>query len=345
LIQTWRELSAKKVRLLNMYGQTETVGNILIYDIPDQLDTTPAVIPLGPPIAGTQVYLLDENNQAPLQGEIGQIHVGGDILARGYINQPRLTAGQFIPDPFSDIPGSRLFKTGDQGSLLPDNTICFKGRTDFQVSIRGFRIEPGEAEAALKLHPGITGAVVSVFENASGNKELIAYFETEPERPVPGVDEIRQFLAGKIPEYMIPSRYMRLDSLPRLPNGKINRHDLPQPLLNKNRPELSSTYIVPGNPAERAIAEIWQEILNLEKVGIKDNFFDLGGNSLLAAQVIDRLSRLFTLEFPISMLFERPTVQSFSQIILQKDSEPVQGQDSVNRGKMRKAMQKRRMKG
>lgn len=344
LVQTWRKLTGHNAGLVNMYGQTETVGNILINNIQGQLDTTPQVIPLGPPNDNTRIYLLDENVQLTQPGSEAQIHVGGGVLARGYLNQPDLTAERYIPDPFSGKPGARLFKTGDRGYLLPDETICFTGRIDFQVNIRGFRIELGEVEAALKLHDGISAAIVDVFEDSAGRKELIGYFETEPGGKIPSVDDMREFLAGKIPSYMIPLKYQRLESLPRLPNGKINRQSLPPWLPKQGRPELSSTYIAPGNPTERAIAVIWQEVLDLDRVGIMDNFFDLGGNSLLAAQVIDRQERYFTMEFPVALLFEKPTVHSLSEFIRQKCSEIVDSQASFDRGKKRKAHRAKRSK-
>ncbi len=344
LVRAWRRLPNNNTVLYNMYGQTETNGNILIYRIPEEFDTELKKVPLGPPITGTKVYLLDDKRRISLKNNVAQISIGGGCLARGYLNKPDLTAQRFITDLLSNTPGSQIFMSGDLGRSLPDQTISFTGRADFQVNVRGHRIELGEVEAAITHHTHIAEAVASVYESPSGKTELAIYYEAEPNEAPPIIDEIRKFLLEKIPEYMVPSRYIKLKSLPRLPNGKINRHNLPKIQSQENRPELSNAYILPGNPTENIVAGIWQEILGLEKVGILDNFFDLGGNSLLAAQLIDQLGNYFKTEFPLSVMFETPTVQTFCEKIIGNSTALEEAQKSVDRGKIRKKIKRKRKK-
>jgi acyl carrier protein len=257
-------------------------------------------------------------------------------LARGYFNKPDLTAEKFIPHPFTDEPGSRVYKTGDQARYLPNGNIQFLGRVDHQVKIRGFRIEPGEIEAALGEHPSVRETVVvaredataehqpvdnpkSVIENRKSGKRLVAYIVCNDNRTVQ-IDELRTSLKSKLPDYMVPSVFVFLDGLPLDPNGKVNRRSLPAP--DQARPDLKEPLVPPRTPAEKLIAEIWAEVLALKKIGIHDNFFDLGGHSLLGAQVISRVRDAFQVELPLRSLFESPTVAGLAVQVTQKKGLP-----------------------
>jgi acyl carrier protein len=269
-------------------------------------------IPIGRPIANTRIYLLDKYLQPVPMGVVGELHIGNDGLAQGYLNQPELTAEKFVPNPFSDEPGARLYKTGDLARYLPDGNIEFLGRIDNQVKIRGYRIELGEVEAVLSQHPGVLEAVVVARDDAL-DKRLVAYVVHRP-----GVDisanELRGFLKQKLPEYMIPSVFIVLDALPLTPNGKVDRKALPAP--DQNRPELEQAYQAPRTPMEDTLAEIWREVFKLERIGIHDNFFDLGGHSLLATQVVSRVRAAFQTEVSLRTLFEKPTVAELANAIL-----------------------------
>jgi acyl carrier protein len=248
------------------------------------------------------VYLLDEGlNPVPV-GMEGELYIGGDGLARGYLNRPDLTAERFIPDPFSKTPGARLYKTGDRARRLPDGAIQFLGRNDFQVKLRGFRVELGEIETVLTSHPGVKEAVATVREE--GEKRLVGYIVAK--EPAPAPHELRRFLRERLPEYMVPSTFVFMDRLPLTPNGKLDRRALPVP--EQTRPELEETFVAPRTPVEERVAGIWAEVLGLERVGVYDNFFNLGGHSLLATQVVSRVREAFQVETPLRVFFETPTV-------------------------------------
>jgi acyl-coenzyme A synthetase/AMP-(fatty) acid ligase/acyl carrier protein len=294
--------------LINGYGPTESTTFATCYSIPPGMDGESS-IPIGRPIANTRVYILDGHLQPVPVGVPGELCIGGDGLARGYLNRPDLTVEKFIPDPFANDPGFRLYRTGDLARYLPDGTIEFLGRIDHQVKIRGFRIEPGEIESVLAKHPGIREAVVAAREDIPGDKRLVAYL-VPTSGTAPPAGELRRFLAEQLPEYMIPSAFVPLDSLPLTPNGKVDRRALPAP--DSSRLELEESYVAPQTPVELAIAELWAEVLRLERVGIHDNFFHMGGHSLLATQVISRIRNLLQVEVPLRDLFESQTIAAFS---------------------------------
>jgi amino acid adenylation domain-containing protein len=260
---------------------------------------------IGRPIANTEIYLLDAHMQPVPIGVRGELHIGGDGLARGYLDRPDFTAEKYIPNAFSAVPGARLYKTGDLARHLPDGNIEFLGRIDHQVKIRGFRIELGEIEAVLARHPGVHEAVVAVQKDASNEPRLIAYIVPKPGSP-PEFPEVRSFLKSRLPDYMIPSASVTLSALPLTPSGKVDRNALPAP--DQSRPDLKESFIAPRTPAEEGIARIWSEVLKLDQVGVHDNFFDLGGHSLLATQVISRMREAFQIDLPLRDLFENPTV-------------------------------------
>ena len=246
------------------------------------------------------------------------MHIGGDGLARGYLNRPELTADKFIPNPFSEGPGERLYKTGDLARYLPDGDIEFLGRIDHQVKIRGFRVELREIETVLLSHPAVGEAVVLAHEAAKGDKQLVAYVVGK-HAPAPTVTQLRRFLQEKLPDYMVPATFVWLDAFPLTPNGKVDRRALPPP--DGLRPELESAYVAPRSEVERTIATIWQEVLHLEKLGTHDNFFDLGGHSLLMAFVLGKLRAVFPKALSMIDLFKYPTINALANYLSQEKGE------------------------
>jgi amino acid adenylation domain-containing protein len=294
----------------NMYGPTETT----IWSATHRVESGGGVIPVGRPINNTQIYILGPYfNPVPV-GVPGELYIGGIGLARGYKNHPELVAEKFVPNPFSDEPGARLYKTGDRARYLSDGTIEFLGRMDNQVKIRGFRSELGEIEAVLSQNPAVRDAVVIAREDTPGDKRLVAYVVSS-QAQIPATSDLREFLKESLPEYMVPSAFVMLDALPLTPNGKVDRHALPPP--DQTRPELSEKFVAPATPRDITIAEIWATVLKLEKVGIHDNFFELGGHSLLATQVISQMSEAFQVDISLRALFENPTVAGMAAQIAQ----------------------------
>jgi amino acid adenylation domain-containing protein len=296
-------------KFFNNYGPTEntvvtTSGQIL----PTESDSK--FPPIGRPIANTQVYILDPYLQPLPIGVYGEIYIGGLSLARGYLNRPDLTSDRFIANPF--VANERIYKTGDLGRYLPDGNIEFLGRIDHQVKIRGFRIELGEIETVLTQHPQVQQVVVIVREDHPGNKYLTAYIVSETETLTSS--ELRQFLKGNLPEYMIPAAFVMLKALPLTPNGKVDRLVLPKPEITNS--ELETAFVAPGTALEAKLAEIWCTVLHREQVGIYDNFFELGGHSLLITSVISRIQEHFSIVLPLRSLFTAPTIAELSQVII-----------------------------
>jgi amino acid adenylation domain-containing protein len=303
-IAFWRA-SAAETLLVNEYGPTETVVGCCVYRVPAG-QAGAGVIPIGRPIANTRLYVLDDALQPVPIGVAGELYIGGAGVARGYLDRPALTAERFVPDPFAEEPGRRLYKSGDRARWRPDGQLEYLGRADDQVKIRGHRVELGEIEAAVAGHPAVRAAAVVARDDATGDRRLVAYLEAEPARPAPTVPELRRFLGESLPEPMIPSAFVVLEALPLSPNGKVDRAALPAP--EADRPELGTQYIAPRTPAEEVVAGIWAAVLGLGRVGVHDNFFDLGGHSLLATQVVSRLRDAWATELPLRALFEAPTV-------------------------------------
>jgi len=288
----------------NLYGPTETT----IWSTTTQILNSDN-ISIGRPIANTQIYILDsQQNHVPI-GVPGELHIGGVGLARGYLNRPELTAEKFIKNPFSDAPNSRIYKTGDLARYLPDGNIEYLGRIDNQVKIRGFRIELGEIEAVLGQHPSVRENSVIVHETDSNDKRLIAYLVLHQ---VVEKTELRHFLKARLPDYMLPSAFVTLESLPLTPNGKIDRRALSQLPIET---QLSEEQVAPHTHEEKLLAGIWAEVLGIEQVGIYDNFFELGGHSLLAIQLISKLCESFDVEIPLRELFASPTIAGMIQAI------------------------------
>ncbi|MEP0883302.1 amino acid adenylation domain-containing protein [Trichocoleus sp. ST-U3] len=334
---------APSCHILNHYGPTETTVGVLTYQVEaGNIAHVSRTVPLGRPLANTQIYILDNHLQPVPIGVSGEIYIAGESLARGYLNQPELTDKKFIFNHFierdetelNDIPpnsqltihNSQLYKTGDLARYLPDGNIDFLGRIDHQVKIRGFRIELGEIEAVLRQHPAVEQAVVVVREDLPGDKRLVAYSvlsqqqgSREEASQSNLMGDLRSFVKAKLPEYMIPSAFVILKTLPLTANGKVDRKKLPAP--EQIRPELAGTFVAPRTNVEEVIAGIWAEAIGIEQVGIYDNFFELGGHSLLATQVISRLRDAFNVEFPLRQFFDSPTVADLAVAIAQKIAE------------------------
>jgi hypothetical protein len=311
-VETLQRL-APACAILNHYGPTEATVGVLTYRVAENrcAPVTPT-LPLGRPLANVQVYLLDQYLQPVPIGVQGELYIGGGNLARGYLNQPVLKAERFIPHPFSDTPGARLYKTGDLARYLPDGNLEFLGRSDHHVKIRGYRVELGEVEATLEQHPAIRQAVVCPQEDIQGHKRLVAYLVLF-EEAAPSSQTLRSFLQTKLPDYMVPEVFVMLDALPLTPNGKADRQALPVP--DRSRRPLEETFVASRTPSEELLAGIWAHALGLESVGIHDNFFALGGHSLLAMQVITLLRQAFQVDVPLRELFIAPTVASLARRI------------------------------
>ncbi|BDI19715.1 hypothetical protein ANSO36C_55170 [Nostoc cf. commune SO-36] len=311
---------APDCQIFNHYGPTEATVGVLTYPI-DQSRTDSATVPIGKAIANTQIYLLDSHLQPVPIGVPGELYIGGDSLARGYLNLPELTLEKFIPNPFNNSKSHRLYKTGDLARYLPDGNIEFLGRVDDQVKIRGFRIELEEILLTLQQHPAVQQAIVCSREDVPGDKRLVAYIVFEPKSaiPHPQSTDLRAFLREKLPEYMVPSAFVMLKTLPLTANGKIDREKLPAP--EQVPPELAATFVAPRNQTEEAIAKIWAEVLAVEQVGIHDNFFELGGHSLIATQVISRIRQSLQVELPLRQFFDSPTVADLGVMLAQNLAE------------------------
>jgi amino acid adenylation domain-containing protein len=293
----WRR-NAPETRLVNEYGPTETVVGCCTYEVGSEAEPSGA-IPIGRPIANTQLYVLDGRFELTPAGVLGELVIGGAGVARGYVSRAGLTGERFVPNPFG-APGTRLYRTGDVARWADRGVLEFIGRKDAQIKLRGYRIELGEVESVLQRQPGVRECVVVARADAQGSKRLVAYVTPET------VDaaELRDALRTRLPEYMIPSVFVGLPALPLTPNGKVDRKALPAPGVTQTQRE----YVAPRSPVEQLLANTWSELLHVERVGIHDSFFELGGHSLLATQVVARIRQALGTELPVRTLFEAPTI-------------------------------------
>ncbi|MGH7827785.1 MAG: MupA/Atu3671 family FMN-dependent luciferase-like monooxygenase, partial [Candidatus Binatia bacterium] len=311
LAEQMTELASGRVH--NMYGPTETT----IWSATHPVAKVGRTVPIGRPVANTQIYILDAHLHPIPIGLAGEIFIGGAGVVRGYFERAELTAERFIPDPFSREPGARLYRTGDLARYLPDGNVEFLGRLDHQVKIRGHRIELGEIESVLEGRAAVREAVVIMREDTPGENRLVAYL-TAKEQPFPSIDELREFLTHKLPDYMVPSAFVLLDALPLTPNGKVDRRALPMP--DQARPAFEKPFVAPSNPLEEVLAGTWAKLLGVERVGTDDNFFELGGHSLFAVRLISQLRTLFKVELPLRTLFDTPTVAALSRAIIANET-------------------------
>jgi amino acid adenylation domain-containing protein len=302
-------------QLFNAYAPTEATVYATATQYLDGGDHIPS---LGRPISNMQIYLLDQHLRPVPIGITGEIHLSGAGLARGYLNQPELTAERFVPDPFSRIAGARLYKTGDLARFVNCERIEFVGRADQQVKVRGFRIELGEIETVLGQHLNVREAVVVARADAPGGKRLIGYVVAR-EEPPPTTTELREYLERTLPDFMVPSAFVVLETLPLTPTGKVDRNALPLP--EQARPELAQIYVAPRTAVEEVLCSLYSEVLQIEPVGVHDSFFDLGGHSLLATQITSRVRLAFQVQLPVRTLFEAPTVERFAAAILSDEKQ------------------------
>jgi amino acid adenylation domain-containing protein len=306
-----------KARLTNVYGPTETTMHVTVWEY--QKGAKERIAPIGHPVGNTQAYILDKHMQPVPISIPGELCIGGAQVARGYLNRPELTAERFINDPYGKQPGGKLYRTGDLARFKDDGSIEFLGRIDHQVKIRGYRIELGEIESVSRQHAAVSEVIVIAREDVPGDKRLVAYIVARPEQTLK-VSELRNHLLAKLPDYMVPSAFVLLDSLPLLSNGKVNLNALPAPGFS--RQQLEQDYVAPRNEAEQVLVKIFADVLGLEKVGVEDNFFLLGGHSLSATQVIIRLRDTLHADVPLRRMFEKPTVSGLALAVEEFKNQP-----------------------
>jgi amino acid adenylation domain-containing protein len=306
---TWKQLAGQaEIEFYNVYGPTECTVDTTVYRITGE----PGQPSIGRPIRNMRTYILDEEQRPVPMGVSGELYVGGAGVARGYLNRAELTADRFVPDALSGEAGARLYRTGDVARYLADGRIELLGRADGQVKVRGFRIELGEIEAVLGGHPAVQDAVVMLREDVSENRRLVGYVVATVE-PLPSESEWRSFLKQKLPDYMIPETFMTLEEMPLTPNGKVDRRALPAP--QDERQGSGMVYVAPRTPVEEVLCKIWEEVLGVASVGAEDNFFEIGGHSLLAARMISQARQAFSVGLSLKAIFESPTVEELAAVI------------------------------
>jgi amino acid adenylation domain-containing protein len=306
LAQTFREL-LPDAKLINLYGSSEVSANVTYYDT-SLLPENAISIPIGRPIDNTQAYVLDHHLQPNPVGVYGELYIGGDGLAKGYLNRAELTQERFIDNPF--VPATKLYKTGDLVRYLNNGNLEYLGRHDDQIKVRGFRVELGEIEATIIKHPAIQNAVVIASDDEQGNQRLIAYMVADLEG---SAAQLHSYLQEKLPDYMVPSAFVVLDAIPLTPNGKVDKRSLPTD--NLIRPNSTPSFVAPRNFSELALAKIWESLLNISPIGVKDNFFDLGGHSFLAVRLMAQIYERFGHNLPLSTLFEGGTIEQLAKIL------------------------------
>jgi amino acid adenylation domain-containing protein len=343
LAGAWQARFGERVRLLNTYGPTETTVVATTYELPKpSQEPRHFGVPIGRPIPGARTYILDVRGNPSPVGVPGELHIGGSGLAMGYLNRPDLTAASFVPDPFGTTPGARLYRTGDLARYLGDGTIEFLGRADRQVKLHGFRIEPGEVEAVLMSEVSVAQAAVIVREDRPGDRRLVAYVVAAPGASA-NAAELRRLAKSRLPEHMVPSAVVELARLPLTPNGKLDSAALPAP---DGARQTEQTYVAPRTDLERRIAAIWCEVLGIQSVGVADNFFDLGGHSMLVVRLHARLSAEVGGELTVVDIFRLPTVAALARQLTTADEPEAFADAAHDRArKQREAMARRRKAG
>ena len=290
---------------MNLYGPSEVTVISTSASIPSFRDGSP---PIGRPRSRLSTYVLGPDLRPLPIGAGGELHVSGSGLTRGYLRRPQLSAGVLVPNPFAMLPGERLYKTGDLARHQAGGDLEYLGRRDHQVKLRGFRIELGEIEAALSAHPGVLSTAVTLFEDAPGERRLVAYVVPRHPNAPPGSAALREYLRKTLPDFMVPSTWVFPESLPLNPSGKVDRRALPAPGPRVGGEEL----VEPSTPLEKMVARIWTEVLGVDRVGLADNFFELGGHSLLATQIFARLAEDLEIELPLNLLFNASSLGEFA---------------------------------
>ncbi|MFJ9774318.1 amino acid adenylation domain-containing protein [Kitasatospora sp. NPDC101157] len=295
--------------LVNGYGPTENTTFTCCHAVTEPV--SPGPVPIGRPIPGTEVHLLDERLRPVPDGTVGELYAGGTGVAHGYLGRPAATAERFVPDPFSPDPGARLYRTGDLALRRPDGLLEFHGRVDDQVKIRGFRVEPGEVEAALRALPGVGDAAVVARTRPTGERALVAYLTADQPLYLPG---LRRELAERLPAHLVPGAFVQLDELPLGPSGKVDRRALAA-REERSRPAVDAPLRLPGSELEQWLAQLWGDLLEIDTVGVDDDFFDLGGHSLVAAAITEEIGRVHRVFVTARSFYENPTVAELAEVI------------------------------
>ena len=313
----WRHDLKHPARVINLYSQTETAGTVACYCLPAELERRSGVVPLGRSVAGASLHLLNEDGQLAPVGDVGEIVVSGRRLAEGYLRRPDLTARRFVPLSFGGVAGERMYRTGDLGRRRADGLIEFAGRSDDRLKLRGYRIEPNEIASVLCEHPAVRQAAIIARPDPSGKSRLVAYIvpnpDSAPARPAISTADLHRFATERLPEYMLPSAFILLSEFPRSPNGKIDRHALPDPVWSQ--PEGGRELSVPQTKLERALAEAWAAALGIERIGTEDDFLELGGDSITAMQILNRIREELEVDLPAAILFSVRTVGALARAI------------------------------
>lgn len=304
-------------QLWNMYGPTETT----VWSATRPISAGENPVLIGGPIDNTQLYILDDFLHPMPIGIPGELCIGGAGLARGYATRPALTADRFVAHPYTDHPGERLYRTGDRARYRCNGTIEYLGRLDHQVKLRGYRIELGEIEAVLMQHPAVHMAIALVREDSTSDAQLVAYITAQQDHQ-PIAEELGTFLRQKVPEYMIPTFFVVLESLPMTPNGKVDRHALPSP--DQSPSTKQRTYVAPRTVVEEVLVMMWRSVLNVEQIGVTDNFFQIGGHSLKAARLVALIRKTFQMDVPLRRLFEMTTVAALAEYLITHEAKPEQ---------------------
>ncbi|HEX2269342.1 MAG TPA: non-ribosomal peptide synthetase, partial [Pyrinomonadaceae bacterium] len=317
-LRPWTSASCCNAEIVNTYGPTEATDTCSAFRLIDFERTTAP--PIGKPNDNAELLILDDRLNLVPPGVAGELCVGGAGVGRGYLNKPSATAERFVPHPYSSVPGARLYRTGDLARHLPDGNIEFLGRLDHQVKVAGYRIELGEVEAAMVQHQAVRECVVVVQVDAHGDARLVAYVVPVEGAMLPDTPAWRRYLADTLPSYMIPSLFVALEKLPLTPGGKVDRRALPAPgaIGDGGRPD----YVAPRTAVEEVLAGIWREVLGVERVGVHDNFLDLGGHSMLAMRCVAGVRQLFRIELPLRVLFESANLAELAQAVTAYEDRP-----------------------
>ncbi|MEJ1935115.1 amino acid adenylation domain-containing protein, partial [Nostoc sp. NIES-2111] len=298
--------------LHNLYGPTEAAIDVTFWQC--QKNSNLKTVPIGRPIANIQIYILDADLQPVSIGVTGEIYIGGVGVARGYLNKEELTQEKFIINPLLNLNYQRLYKTGDLARYLPDGNIEYVGRSDFQVKIRGYRIEIGEIENVLSSHPEVREAVVVARADNAEEKQLVAYITYDSSKPT--INSLRDFLKTKLPDFMIPAAFVMLETLPLTASGKVDRKALPKPELFDYS---DNSYVAPRNEVEEKLVQIWSDILHLSKIGVRENFFAIGGDSLKALHLTSKIEQVFNREIPLAIVLTNPVIEDLAKVIQAKE--------------------------
>ena len=339
-LKGWMERHGEEEpEMVNMYGITETTVHVTYRVIKQRDVSSGAGSVIGGAIADLQIVLVDEQLQPVPIGVAGEIYVGGEGVARGYLNRAALTAERFIPNPYSKYDGARLYKTGDLARYLANGELEYLGRADQQVKVRGYRIELEEIEAAMMEHPAIRESIVIAREEADRERRLVGYVVAEEEGKLT-TDELRAYLKEKLPDYMVPAVFVMMETFPLTANGKVDRRALPAP--ESQRPALGSLYIEPHTEMEKVIAAVWLEVLRVEKVGVHDNFFDLGGDSFLMAQACSKLREALDRDISMVEVFTYTSISTLAKYLSRAEAESHVRRQSSAQVETRKESMKQR---